>query len=660
MAFYSNKKLGLILGLCALVVAGVWVVMPMAHSLSVKRIQTATLWQTDSSGDGVVLQNIEEARGEDIALPYFASNKASDSLTRWAYTIEVPLPKAVLDLDHERSDDDNLRQPAYGLLLMQLINGGDFYLNGTWLAGLPRSTEKERYAWYRPMLIPLPQHLLKNATTATVVAIQATRDPFLFIGAPYVGRMDDLHLLYETAFFLSMTLTNASHLFCFAVGLLMIGVWLVSPKEKVFALAGSIAVLWTLLFILLFWPHFPAFTYVAWRWLLFVCMALLAAAMPIFVFAFIQKPLTLLATWFLCGCSCVTPFAYAMNGSSFETWAEKLWLVPMLCVYIYAIWELALYGVRTRCMFAIALFIQSLVFCALIFHDYAAFTTSFAAHESGYDGEWRWLRLIFEPIHLTHFSLPLLLFVMWAVLLWQYRSHVKQVAHSDAYLKESLQMREQELTATYEEQMRLKCMESAHKERERIYQDVHDGIGSRLIATLFNIRKAMPSRLALEAQLQSCLDDLRLIINTRLDDCRDIQSAVFDYCLTIEAQIEGSHLSIEYEVSEGPAINLLPQVHTDVLRILQEAIANVIKHSGATVVRVKFAQTQAAIILSIADNGVGLPRALNAGSLPRSGSNNGRGLSGLLARAQRIGGTCAVSRMSPGTKIELTVPLTKD
>ena len=224
------------------------------------------------------------------------------------------------------------------------------------------------------------------------------------------------------------------------------------------------------------------------------------------------------------------------------------------------------------------------------------------------------------------------------------------------YSKKFLKHIKQAAILSYEKQPCLGCLEAVTKERERIYQDIHDGIGSRLVTTLFSIRQAMPSSVALEAQLQSCLDDLRLVVNTRMDENKDIQSAIFEYCLSLEMQLEGSGLTLEYEVTDGAAIHLPLNTHVNILRILQESLANVIKHSRATFVFVKFSKTDTAMTLSVIDNGIGFPPALGVISHHSPHRIGGRGLPGVAARAKSMNGSCAINALNPGTEIAVTIP----
>jgi signal transduction histidine kinase len=227
--------------------------------------------------------------------------------------------------------------------------------------------------------------------------------------------------------------------------------------------------------------------------------------------------------------------------------------------------------------------------------------------------------------------------------------------NANAHLTRTLREREAELAASYEEQRRLAQIEAARLERDRIYQDVHDGIGSRLITTLFSVREARHSAVEVEQQLQACIDDMRLVLYSHQDEDSDIQSCVFDYCLKLEGQLEGSGLQISYDIADGEPLHLPPEVRVNVLRILQEAVTNCIKHADATELVVTLVCDDRELLLEVVDNGRGLGGAVAEGR--RQGEGNGKGLPGLASRAVAIGGRCAVSHASPGTRVQLRLPV---
>jgi signal transduction histidine kinase len=99
----------------------------------------------------------------------------------------------------------------------------------------------------------------------------------------------------------------------------------------------------------------------------------------------------------------------------------------------------------------------------------------------------------------------------------------------------------------------------------------------------------------------------------------------------------------------------LPQeIEVCVYRIVQEALTNVARHSGATVCTVSVVRRDDALHLVIEDDGYGInPEALQATTTRR-----GLGLVGMRERAQTLKGTFVIeNRHEGGTRLSVTLPV---
>jgi signal transduction histidine kinase len=99
---------------------------------------------------------------------------------------------------------------------------------------------------------------------------------------------------------------------------------------------------------------------------------------------------------------------------------------------------------------------------------------------------------------------------------------------------------------------------------------------------------------------------------------------------------------------------LPPDVEVCVYRIVQEALTNVARHSGASACTVSLAQHGGFLHLAIEDDGRGV-----SGSTPRTAdARRGLGLIGMRERAQALSGTFAVeSRPGGGTRLVVRLPV---
>ena len=103
-----------------------------------------------------------------------------------------------------------------------------------------------------------------------------------------------------------------------------------------------------------------------------------------------------------------------------------------------------------------------------------------------------------------------------------------------------------------------------------------------------------------------------------------------------------------------PAVNLPVEHERQVLRIVQEGLANVRKHSGADMVRILLNQAHDARRVLIEDDGIGM-------SLTPAEMDNHFGLSIMQERAGSIGATLQLeSEPGDGTRIILTLPIMQD
>jgi signal transduction histidine kinase len=115
--------------------------------------------------------------------------------------------------------------------------------------------------------------------------------------------------------------------------------------------------------------------------------------------------------------------------------------------------------------------------------------------------------------------------------------------------------------------------------------------------------------------------------------------------------MESANVALIWDVKELPALDWLdPSSALNILRIVQECVANTLRHTRATVIRVATAVEGAGVQVIIEDNGQGfdVAAALWRGS--------GRGLQNQQRRAQAIGGRVEWVSGEAGTQFTLWLP----
>jgi signal transduction histidine kinase len=235
----------------------------------------------------------------------------------------------------------------------------------------------------------------------------------------------------------------------------------------------------------------------------------------------------------------------------------------------------------------------------------------------------------------------------------KYRRVARALAESqrmNAELEERVRQKQQELESNFALLQRLSREAAVAEERQRIMTDMHDGIGAQLISALSLAESDEASPHEIAALLRECIDDLRLTIDSLDSTDNELLPALGNFRYRIERRLRPMGIELEWQVSELPALSYLtPRNLVHVLRILQEAFANVIKHAQANHVRLEVGLLAQArrVCIRVSDNGRGLAVPAPAG----------RGLGNMARRAAAVGGELSVSSTGGGTVVELQLPV---
>ncbi|HEX4857334.1 MAG TPA: ATP-binding protein, partial [Limnobacter sp.] len=193
-----------------------------------------------------------------------------------------------------------------------------------------------------------------------------------------------------------------------------------------------------------------------------------------------------------------------------------------------------------------------------------------------------------------------------------------------------LAIREQQLFRQFSMLRKVEQQRVQDDERRRIMQDIHDGVGSSLVSAL-NLGETRPlSQDEMRNVLQECLDDLRMAIDSLDPQSNDLLALLGNFRWRYERRLQASGVNLSWVVEEIPRLEGYSSRDLfDLLRIVQEVFANILKHSRASQIEllVRWDPDGEQVLLNISDNGVGMPSNL---------LGRGRGLSHMKIRAKAI------------------------
>lgn len=198
-------------------------------------------------------------------------------------------------------------------------------------------------------------------------------------------------------------------------------------------------------------------------------------------------------------------------------------------------------------------------------------------------------------------------------------------------------------------------------ERRTIARELHDEASQSLTALMFGLQLCEQEAHHPEKTLAR-LSELKSLTDQVLEGLHrlamGLRPASLDYLGLVEAleqlikSVNGRNgLSVHFKVTGFPEEQRLPDhVETNIYRIVQEALTNVLRHAKAKNADVILEYQDGKIVIMVEDNGVGF----DASRVPHTGH---LGLLGMQERAQMISGTLRVeSDTGCGTTIVLEVP----
>lgn len=256
-----------------------------------------------------------------------------------------------------------------------------------------------------------------------------------------------------------------------------------------------------------------------------------------------------------------------------------------------------------------------------------------------------------ENIYLGPFSNIAAFLLFMHIIFRRYITANAEVKQVNSSLQLRLQEREDALTASHQRLREISHRQTLSDERQRLMQDMHDGMGSSLRSALLAVEKGQIDSSLVAEVLKDCIDDLKLTIDSMEPVQADLLLLLATLRFRLGPRLEGAGIVLRWEVENVPALEWInPRNALHILRILQEAFTNIIKHTHATKIRVTTGVDDGCVTVKIIDNGQGF-------SVPQGISNTGKGLGNQIRRAESIGAKVCWTSGSAGTSLALHLPI---
>ena len=529
-------------------------------------------------------------------------------------------------------------QPV-GLLLDYLCMAGAVYVNGSLVGRGDSLVEPLSRAWIAPQYYLLDAPLLKPGENELLVRVSGLAAYQPAFGTVTVGDPGQVQALFRAnkrmRFDLQVLDTAIGAVLSALFGLFGL-FWLLRRQDTTYgwyAANGLFGMLYGLNWVEA--SPWPFATTDGWQAFVAACYVALAACHMLFLLRFADRRWPRFERVLLVAAAGVFVLALAMPqvfGPHRNAYVLPMVGVHYLASLWFALWALR-HGRTDQKVLGLCLVIP--LFTAL--YDLAIYAG-----------------LVRADSMIGSFASPLMLLGMGFVLAHRFAASMRRIEGFNAELQREVAVATHELAATLHRQHALELANSRAGERLQLVRDLHDGFGGTLVGGIARLQQAPDdvSKAQLVDMLKEMRDDLRLVIDTTAQEQADLATLVAPLRHRASRLLEAADIDAHWQVEGLDGLRLEPARSLDLLRLLQEALTNVFKHSRASRVDVRIAREDGTLKLHVRDDGVGLHDATG----PRT-DGGGAGFASMRLRAQRLGGALDVRNPGRGTELRLELPL---
>ena len=229
--------------------------------------------------------------------------------------------------------------------------------------------------------------------------------------------------------------------------------------------------------------------------------------------------------------------------------------------------------------------------------------------------------------HLLPYSAPLLIaFIGWH-LTGRFIRALSESEALNAELESRVDDARRQLEDNYRQLHELEKHQAINDERDRIYRDLHDDVGAKLVSLMFRAGDTPNAELA-----RAALRDLREIVSHSKAEERPLSDAIADWRAECNERLDEAGIRLDWrQPGPLPELTLSPQQTLHLGRTLREALNNVLHHARADAICVEIRCQDGSLHCSVVNNGITrMPSA-----------HPGRGKSNMCRRIEELGGRIA-------------------
>lgn len=526
--------------------------------------------------------------------------------------------------------------PLWSVYFMAMNDGGVVKVNGKTVGDVQTSTHETAVRHIRPFTFLIPAGILKSGSNSLEVDLSSI-DNYMYLARIFVGPAEVVAADFKRRYFWQNTMAQVGFDFSLIISAVLYGIFAMRRREIKYFLLGTTAFSWSLVCIAYFLPPIPAAWFPIWCLVRIIGIALVTNGIWIFL-SLEAMPHN---RWFPRLCfiiGVIGPVQFLINfwltDEIYSPSFEAAWGFFTVGIGFYPLSKLALKLWR-HWDWRTAIFVVATI--AGLGAGLADMVMS-NTNSSVFDG----LGYTAQAIS------PLWFAAIGFILVREFVNSIKQQENSNQLMAAKLQEQQVQLAKLHERSRQRDREAAIHEERQRIMQDIHDGLGSQLISSLALSERGELSCAQINLLLLECIDDLRLAIDSMEGDDDSFCMLTGNLRFRMEPRLRAAGISLKWDVTNLRNDVMVPVSKSlALLRILQEVITNALKHARASQLAVVMSSNENCLRIRVQDNGIGFdPEAIRSG----------KGLPGLRKRAKLIGAQLLLDSQS-GTLIQISMPV---
>ncbi|WP_347558610.1 ATP-binding protein [Robbsia sp. KACC 23696] len=520
---------------------------------------------------------------------------------------------------------------------------GALYLNGALIDRDVSLTKPLSRSWNTPQLDVLPASLMRPGENTLLLRISGLSAFGPGLGEITVGSYVTLSKRYEREMFLRHDLTLISIAVNFAFGIFFFALWVMRLEQRMYGWFCLTAIAWIIVgYNALATSPWPFQNNTQWQAMVLLGIVLYVWAFTMAMIRYAKRRLPRIECLLrrVLGFDAVAAVSLLVLPGEWLAMGRIVVVLSAAAVFLAGfscfVWFAVRGGERKHRVVAFA----TMVFMLAGVHDLLT-----------------WLELLSGNLYYSALTSLLEIVSIGFVLVDDFIASIRRVERFNDDLRLKIDETREGLESTLKRQYELQLANARLNERLNLAHDLHDGLGGTLVSSIALLEQhgVLPAERFLPI-LKELRDDLRIIIDSAAQ-AGNPERALYESLVPLRHRwtrlFEAQNIDCHWHMTGIETCTLPAPSTLDLMRILQESLTNVLKHSHASRVDITWCATVRQLILIVQDDGVGF-------SENRDGSPEfGAGLFSIAKRVRRCNGTVRFDNRG-GACVTVVVPYESD